>query len=217
MSNTNFVTLLVTFNTKPEFTEQFKEALLHDVQNARKESGNVTMELYQHNEKQNVFYFFERWQSKEALDEHFEKPYTKTVFELSQKALTTPMEIEYLDDFSPLPKSEMKKPLSSDNPIDLVVLFEVKPEKIEVFEKQFEKSVIHSRPEQGNILFHIHKVKDRATNYVLYERWRNQEALDFHFAQPYTVELFEMFKTALVKPVEEYLNFITEIGYEERK
>ena len=217
MSDTNFLTLLATFNTKPEYTEQFKAALIDDLHNAKKEPGNVTMELYQHNEKKNVLYFFERWKSKEALDEHFKKPYTKGVFELAEKALASPLIIDYLDDFSPLAKEEMKKPLAADNPVDLVVLFEVKPDKKDVFVKQFEKSVVKSRPEPGNILFHIHKVKDKENHYVLYERWRSQAALDSHFAEPYTVELFDMFKTALVRPVEEYLNFITEIGYEERK
>lgn len=45
----------------------------------------------------------------------------------------------------------------------------------------------------------------------VYERWKNQSALDHHFAQAYTRELFEVFKTVLAKPVEEGFIFVRQI------
>lgn len=206
------ITMLVTFNVKPEQLEVFKTALTEDAQNARNESGNVTMELYQHKDKTNTLYFFERWTNQKALDEHFEKPYTKKVLELNKTALASPMEILYLTDIASLPKAELKKPLSADNPVDVVVIFKVKDGTQDRFIKQFQKSVTNSRPEAGNIAFHFHTVDGDSTKFVLYERWRNQSALDFHFEQPYTKELFDLFKTVLDKPVNESLNFIIEVG-----
>ncbi len=211
------VTMLVTFNVKSEYSEQYKEALLEDLKNARKEAGNISMELYRHKDKENVFYFFERWVNQVALDEHFEKPYTKNILELNKVALVSPMEIDYLEDIAPLPKAELKTPSSADTPVDLIVVFEVKDGLQEKFVRQFEKSVTKSRTEAGNILFHFHKVRGSNNKFVLYERWRNQAALDLHFEKPYTKELFEVFKTTLVKPVEDSLNFLVEIGYEPRK
>jgi quinol monooxygenase YgiN len=210
------ITMLATFNIKPEQLEVFKIALTEDAQNARNESGNVTMELYQHKDRPNTLYFFERWTNQKALDEHFEKPYTKKVLELNKTALASPMEILYLSDIASLPKAELKKPLSADNPVDLVVIFKVKDGMQEQFIKQFQKSVKNSRPETGNIAFHFHTVEQDSTKFILYERWRNQAALDFHFEQPYTKELFELFKTVLDKPVDESLNFIIEVGYLKR-
>lgn len=210
------ITMLVTFNVKPEQLEVFKTVLIEDAQNARNESGNITMELYQHKDKPNILYFFERWANQKALDGHFEKSYTKRVLELNRISLHNPMEILYLDDIYPLSKFELKKPLLTDSPVDLVVVFKVKAGMQERFIQQFQKSVTKSRPETGNIAFHFHTVEDDNTKFVLYERWRNQAALDFHFEQPYTKELFELFKMALDKPVEESLNFIVEIGYLKR-
>lgn len=205
------ITMLVTFNVKSEYESQFKNALYEDLKQARKEPGNISMELYKHRDKTNVFYFFERWESQTALDKHFEKPYTKNILELNKVALTSPMTIDYLEDVAPLPKSEMKRPLAVDTPVDLIVVFEVKNGEQQKFVHQFQKSVEHSRTEPGNILFHFHKVKGKDKKYVLYERWRDQAALDTHFEKPYTKELFEIFKIALTKPVEESLNFVTEI------
>jgi quinol monooxygenase YgiN len=213
---TDVVTMLVTFTVKPEQKEAFKDALLEDAKNARTEKGNLTMELYEHKDKATTLFLFERWTNQTALDEHFEKPYTKKVLELNKIALASPMEILYLNDVAPLPSREFKKPLSADTPVDLVVIFKVKDGMQERFIQQFQKSIQNSRPETGNIAFHFHSVNEDKSAFVLYERWRNQAALDFHFAQPYTKELFELFKTALDKPVEESLNFISELGYSKR-
>jgi quinol monooxygenase YgiN len=211
------VTMLVTFNVKAEHREAFKNALISDRKGAASEKGNISMELYEQKDKPNTFYLFERWVNKKSLDEHFTKKYAKDVLVLNKTALTTPMEILYLNDISPLPKNEIKNPLSTDVPVDIVVIFKVKDGMQNTFIKQFEKSIVNSRPESGNIEFFFHTVPGDNTKFVLYERWRSQAALDFHFAQPYTKELFEMFKSTLEKPVEEYLNFITEIGYEKRE
>ncbi|KMQ68745.1 hypothetical protein ACM39_05480 [Chryseobacterium sp. FH2] len=205
------ITMLVTFNVKAEQKEALRKALIADKNGALNEKGNISMELFEHKDKPNTFYLFERWDSQKSLDEHFTKKYATDVLELNKTTLAKPMEILYLHDVSPLSKNEIKSPLSGDTPVDLVVIFKVKDGMQETFINQFQKSIVNSRPEQGNIEFFFHTVPGDNTNFVLYERWRSQAAIDFHFAQLYTKELFEMFKSALEQPIEEYLNFITEI------
>jgi quinol monooxygenase YgiN len=207
------ITMLITFNIKPEKFEEFRDALVNDAKNAKKESGNITMELYQNNDKPNILYLFERWVNQEALDKHFEMGYTKDVLRLNDTSLKSPMEILYLDDIEPLEPNKFKKPQESDTPVDLIVVFNVVDGIEKRFIEQFKNSVKNSRPESGNIAFHFHTVKDQRAKFVLYERWRNQAALDFHFQQPYTVELFELFNTALAVPLNDSLNFISEVKY----
>lgn len=210
-SNNERITMLVTFNVKDGQREAFKNALIADKKGAAAEKGNVSMELYQHKDKPNTFYLFERWENQKVLDEHFQKSYTKNVLELNEKALTSPMEILYLDDIAPLPKNEIKRPATNDTPITLICIFKVKDGSQETFIKQFQKSIVNSRPEIGNIDFFFHTVPNDKNMFVLYERWRSQPALDFHFAQPYTKDLFEMFQQTLAIPVDDCLNYITEI------
>ncbi|MEJ5053368.1 putative quinol monooxygenase [Sphingobacterium sp. MYb382] len=210
-NHTERVTMLVTFHLKAEQKDAFKKALKADKDGALKEKGNISMVLYEQKDKPNTLYLFERWENQTALDEHFTYAYAKDVLALNETALTAPMEILYLNDIAPLPKNEIKHPQASDTSVDLVVLFKVKDGMQQTFIKQFEKSIVKSRPEAGNIEFFFHTVPGDNTKFVLYERWRNQTALDFHFAQPYTIELFDVFKAALEEPIENYLNFITEV------
>lgn len=205
------ITMLVTFNVKDGQQEAFKAALIGDKNGALAEKGNVSMELYQHRDKPNTFYLFERWKNQKVLDGHFQKPYIKKVLELNKTALTSPLEILYLNDIAPLPKTEIKGPTVNDTPITLICIFKVKNGMQETFVNQFQKSVANSRPEAGNIDFFFHTVPSDNTTFILYERWRNQSALDYHFEQPYTKELFDMFTRTLPEPAANYLNYVVEI------
>ncbi|MBC7883790.1 MAG: antibiotic biosynthesis monooxygenase [Anaerolineae bacterium] len=205
------ITMLVTFKTKPEMTNAFQKALLHDLVNARKELGCITMQLFVDKNDSSILFFFERWQNQSALDNHFAQTYTKAVLELAETALISPMEILYMEDLAPLSAEGIQGSSHEEDSVDLVVIFEVKAEGQERFKAQFLNSVKYSRPEPGCVSFHIHAVKEINSKFVLYERWRNQEAFDFHLAQSYTKELFESFSATLAKPVEECLIYLRDL------
>jgi quinol monooxygenase YgiN len=205
------VTLLVTLHVKPEQKEAFKAILLQDKQESLKEPGNISFTIFQHRDKPDTFYLLERWASQQVLDVHFKKPYTQQAFELAKTALLTPMEMLKLNDIDPLPKAQIKMPLATDSPVDLICIFKIKPGMSPLFIDQFRKSIANSRPEPGNISFFFHTVPGDTTTYVLAERWRSETALQSHFQEPYTKELFAMFAHALPQPAENYLNYVTEI------
>ncbi|MBG0511620.1 antibiotic biosynthesis monooxygenase [Agrobacterium sp. MOPV5] len=92
---------------------------------------------------------------------------------------------------------------SANGEVTLVVNFEVKPGAEAEFEQVFRRSVTNSRLEPGNITFNVHKILGSERSYVLYEIWRNEDAVKFHFAQSYTIELFAMFERNLAKPLSE--------------
>jgi quinol monooxygenase YgiN len=95
--------------------------------------------------------------------------------------------------------------------VALVVNFKVKPGQVETFKKQWQKSVYWSRPEPGCITFSINQVLNDSLSFVLYEEWESQQALDLHFGQPYTKELFQVFEKTLDRPLAESLVFVTNL------
>ena len=42
--------------------------------------------------------------------------------------------------------------------------------------------------EAGNIMYRIHEVPGKAEQYIIYEKWKDQAALDFHMAQSYLLD-----------------------------
>jgi len=107
---------------------------------------------------------------------------------------------------------------SPNGEVALIVNFEVKPGTEAEFEKVFRRSVTCSRLEPGNITFNVHKILGTERNYVLYEVWRNEAAVNSHFARPYTVALFSMFDRNLARPLSEGgLRFVQDLQPEVRK
>lgn len=106
---------------------------------------------------------------------------------------------------------------SPNGEVTLVVDFEVKPGAEAEFERVFRRSVTCSRLEPGNVTFNVHKVLGTERNYVLYEVWRNEAALNSHFARPYTVALFSMFDRNLARPLSEGgLHFVQDLDPQAR-
>jgi quinol monooxygenase YgiN len=100
---------------------------------------------------------------------------------------------------------------SEPQEVALIVNFKVRSGQTHAFKKQWQKSVYWSRPEPGCITFSINQLKNDSLSFVLYEEWESQLALDLHFEQSYTKELFQVFDKTLDRPLEESLVFITNL------
>lgn len=99
----------------------------------------------------------------------------------------------------------------SSNEVTLIVNFRVQQSMIEQFKQRMIRQTELSRAEAGCVTFNIYQSNQDSQIFWLYEKWQDQAALDFHFAQTYTQELFEFFKESLEVPVEEGLDYITEL------
>src|SRR6187402_502409 len=121
------VILFVKVSVKSTSVEQAQAALLADVHGAWNEQGNYKMELYQANENSEIFYLFERWQSQELLEQHFQQPYTKGAFDLQKNDLTGPIEMNYLVDI--LPDAESLRKQEHQALTTLIVPFETQEGK----------------------------------------------------------------------------------------
>lgn len=55
-----------------------------------------------------------------------------------------------------------------------------------------------TRQEEGNLSFDVFSAKDSEV-ICLFEEWKNQEALDVHYAMPYIAEVFAKYEGWLAK------------------
>jgi quinol monooxygenase YgiN len=68
----------------------------------------------------------------------------------------------------------------------------LKPEKIDPFIHFTKELIEKSRAEEGNISYTLYQNPSAPTQFIFFEEWANQEAIDFHFA---TVHFQEFDKT----------------------
>jgi quinol monooxygenase YgiN len=109
-------------------------------------------------------------------------------------------------------QSPRRQPQRRSQEVTLIVKFQVKSDQIELFTQRLIRQTELSRQESGCVIFNVHQSNQNPQTFWLYEKWQDQAALDFHFAQSYTKELFEFFKTSLETPVEAGLDLITELA-----
>ncbi|BFM17375.1 putative quinol monooxygenase [Maricurvus nonylphenolicus] len=85
----------------------------------------------------------------------------------------------------------------------LFVFAKISP-KDEHFEKA-KKAIINilpqTRQEPGCIQFELHE-NEHEKALFLYEEWESESALEEHYQQPYTAEVFEAYKEWLAVPVD---------------
>jgi quinol monooxygenase YgiN len=74
------VRLLAFFHAKPGKIKELEKMLLALVPLTRSEPGNIAYVLHRMDDDPNVLMFDEIWASREAIDEHAEKPYIKNMF-----------------------------------------------------------------------------------------------------------------------------------------
>jgi quinol monooxygenase YgiN len=113
---------------------------------------------------------------------------------------------------APSASAQLKIQPSANGEVVLVVDLEVKPTMEAEFLRAFQRSVLCTRMEPGNVIFNLHKVHGSERRYVLYEVWRSEQALNTHFETPYTKALFATFDKTLSQPVTAGgLRFLAEI------
>ncbi len=88
-AETQFV-VVATVEVKPG-SEDAVQALLETViTQTHTEEGNISYALHRDVEQPQRFVMVERWASKEALDEHFTKPYMAELFAALPEHVTAP-------------------------------------------------------------------------------------------------------------------------------
>ncbi len=90
------LTVIARLQAKPGFEDKVKQALLGMAPPSRVESGCLNYDVFQSNEDLVLFYIYENWTGKPALDAHMQTPHFKNFEGTVTALLAAPMEINLL-------------------------------------------------------------------------------------------------------------------------
>lgn len=202
---------IVKFEVKPEHREELKQALKHSKVETEKEAGNVEVKVFTDNNNPNIFFAYERWENQEAIDKHHVQCYTQDLLSLAEKTLVSPPEFYFLGETNPLPDHGTRVANPEDEVFIIFFIFKLKEGYRERLLKQFEKHIVETRKEAGNIIFDLFTVNGQEDTLAVYEHWRKEsDVWDVHFKQPYAEETGALMHEAVVGELEQYMNFVTE-------
>lgn len=118
---TGEVALVVNFDVKKGAEAEFESVFRRSVTCSRKESGNITFNVVKVLGAERSYVLYEVWRSKDALNSHFERPYTKKLFAMFERNLTRPLTegaggLHFVADLAPSPRSAPATTEPSDLP-----------------------------------------------------------------------------------------------------
>jgi quinol monooxygenase YgiN len=87
-------------------------------------------------------------------------------------------------------------------PFTMFVHLKVKDGAAEKFEASFAKAIAGTRKEKGNRAYDLNRMGKDSSEYVVYERWQNLDALRFHVKTPHITNLLAEIGDLLAGPPE---------------
>ena len=72
-----------------------------------------------------------------------------------------------------------------NNEITIIVPIYFRPETAAKGRERLLALAARTHKEAGNIMYRIHEVPGKAEQYMIYEKWQDQAALDYHMSQDY--------------------------------
>lgn len=204
------ITRIVKFDVPLDQTEEFRGAFLEAKVETEKEDGFHEAKLFVVNNNPTKFFAYERLENEEVDRRHNEQAYTKALFDFIEKSGIKHI-VTNISDTKPVPDhSKLANP--EDEVFVIFFIFKFKPEYRERLLEQFEKHIVHTKKEPGNILFDLYTIDGVEDELVVYEHWRKEsDVWDIHFHQPYAEVTGALMKEAIIGDMEQYMNFVTEV------
>ncbi|WP_395697778.1 putative quinol monooxygenase [Methylocella sp.] len=206
------VILLVRIPLKADAFAGFLSVMRNNVQESRKEPGNISFHAYQPEDGGPDLILVEHWKSQAVLDIHGDTPHLNAVKAAFQQAARDGqgMDIAKLTAISPA--AAQKDIPSPETTRNVVVVLHVKSDARDSVEKALLDVVGPSRAAPGNISFDVYENQENKNNFVLVERWVSIAAHEAHLSQPYNRPLQELLSTSLTQPLDSDRSLLKDVS-----
>jgi len=189
------VAVLTRYEIKKDAGDVFRQVIGGYVNRAVNDKNNIMAEAYYEEENPSILWTIERWDNETAFRKIRESNEFKEVKILSAKELLQPVKIFYVNDLEPLSKDKWRRiPKKEDNPITIMLFVDCKPGTENIFKAVYHTAMPQFRSEAGVINYQLSQLEDDSTQFVTYEKFRNEEAFQYHLKFP------------PIQPVIDYLN-----------
>ncbi|MBO9562079.1 MAG: antibiotic biosynthesis monooxygenase [Niastella sp.] len=209
--NTEEVAVLTRYEVKEGQQKTFRSVLGKYIKQANAQTDNIMAEGYHEQENPSILWIIERWSSKAAFDKNRKL--------LSGNKLVQPAKTIYVKDLEPLTKAAwQRKPGKDDKPITIILFVDSKPGTETTFKTVYHTAMPQFRSEPGVINYQLSQLEEDNTQFVTYEKFRNDEAFQYHLKFPPIQPVIDYLNTSIKKqPFQTGLHRLIEFAPVKRK
>lgn len=176
-------------NIKEDKWDGYLSAMQNNIANSRQEPENISFTLYQPEDGKYQALWFERFENKAAYIQHQEYDYLKTVIKTVEESAAGEVTAIALKEVAEVPAVEIPAEAKPRGTRNVIVLFDVKPERRQDFINAIAEVTPHARQAPGNLGFNTFQYEDDPNKFVLVEGWESAEAHETHLVQDYSKKL----------------------------
>lgn len=197
----SIVATLTRYELKPAYQDKFRAALSSYVLKAIATESNIMAEAYYEQENSNVLWLIERWVNSNELRKATGGMQFKAIETLAAVALVNPQKLYHLEDVEPLSKPQWRKiPKKEDSAFTVMLFVDAKPGTQDTFKDLYNVAMPKFRSEAGVITYQLSQLQEDATQFVTYEKFRNNAAFQYHLGFRPIEPIIAYLETSIKKP-----------------
>lgn len=198
---TEMTSKMTMFEVKEDQIATFRKSMENYVANAILSKDNIMAEAFYEQEKPNGLWLIERWNDKKEFVEFSKSKSAKSLEELSKKALLIPSKNYYLKDLEPLAKEQWRKTAKKEDQQLVIMLFvDAKKGTEQNFKDTYHIAMPQFRSEPGVVTYQLSEIDGDETQFVTYEKFRSNEAFQYHLNFPPIKPVIEYLETSIKTP-----------------
>lgn len=191
---------LTRYVVKPAYQENLRKLLSDYVARALTEEGNIQVEAYYERDDQSVMWLIERWKNRNELERFGSGAQSKAITALDLTTLITNPKIYHVTDLEPLSKTQWRRAASAqDDPLTVMLFVDSKAGTQEDFKTIYHQAMPQFRSEPGVVIYQLSQVQGEDTVFVTFEKFRNQQAFDYHLNFPPIKPVIGYLQTSIKK------------------
>ncbi|MFB9080300.1 antibiotic biosynthesis monooxygenase [Flavobacterium procerum] len=195
------VSKLTMFEVKENAVEQFRKALTAYVAASLSSKENIMSEAFFERDKPNILWLIERWNEKRQLENFSQKKQAIALQSLAEKSLKTAPRTFYVKDLEPLTKEQWRKTSKKeDNQLVIMLFVDGKKGTEQHFKDTYHIAMPQFRSEPGVVTYQLSEIEGDETQFVTYEKFRSNDAFQFHLNFPPIKPVIEYLETSIKKP-----------------
>ena len=196
----NLAARLIRYEVRPEFQLVFRKAVSDYIMHSVSSETNILSEAFYEQDKPSVLWIIERWNNKKALEKISKSSWFRSIDSLSRHALIKPAESFYVKDLEPLSKQQWRSSAQKgDKPVIVMLFVDSKPGTENDFKKLYHTAMPLFRSEPGVINYQLSQFTDDSTRFVTYEKFRNEDAFQYHLHFPPIKAVLDYLHTSIKK------------------
>ncbi|WP_289659095.1 putative quinol monooxygenase [Flavobacterium panacagri] len=196
--NQEIVAKMTRYEVKKESQEKFQKVIADYVKQSISNSNNIMSEAYFEQEDHTIIWLFERWKNRNELDKF--RNNSKQLAVLIKTVLVKPEKIIYVKDLEPLTKKQWRKTSKKgEEQLTIMLFVDAKKGTENNFMEVYHKAMPEFRSEPGVVTYQLSQLKEDASQFVTFEKFRNKEAFQYHLNFPPIQPVIDYLNTSIKK------------------